>query len=42
MVKLLTNIAHIPSHRAIIKIFLLRANAHITPSKEKLASKISR
>ena len=42
IVILLTNIAQIPSQSAIIKIFLLRANAQITPSKEKLASKTSR
>lgn len=42
MVKLLTNIAHIHSHNAIMKIFLLNAKAHITPSREKLASNISR
>ncbi|MEI7562778.1 MAG: hypothetical protein WCJ39_03555 [bacterium] len=41
-VRLLTNIAPIPSHKAMIKIFLLKANAPITPSKEKLASKTSR
>lgn len=42
MVRLLTNIAPMPSHKAIIKIFLLNANAPITPSNEKLASNTSR
>lgn len=42
MVRLLTNIAPTPSHKAMIKIFLLNANAQITPSKEKLASNTSR
>lgn len=42
IVKLLTNIAHIPSHSAITKIFLLSAKAPITQSNEKLASNTSR
>jgi len=41
-VKLLTNIAPIPNHNAMMKIFLLNANAPMTPSKEKLASKTSK
>jgi hypothetical protein len=42
IVRLLTNIAPIQRPNAIIKIFLLSANAPITPSKEKLASNTSR
>ncbi len=42
IVKLLTNIAPIQSHNAMMKIFLLSAKAPITPSKEKLASNTSR
>ena len=42
MVRLLTNIAHTPSPSAMMKIFLLKANAPITPSNEKLASNTSR
>lgn len=38
----LTNIAPIPSPNAIITIFFVSANAPITPSNEKLASRISR
>ena len=41
-VKDLTNIAQIQSHRAMITMFFESANAQITPSKEKLASRISR
>ena len=41
-VRLLTNIAQTHNHNAMIKIFLLNANAPITPSKEKLASNTSR
>ena len=41
-VRLLTNIAPIHSHNAMMKIFLLSAKAPITPSNEKLASKTSR
>jgi len=41
-VRLLTNIAPIPNPKAMIKMFLLKAKAPITPSKEKLASKTSR
>jgi len=42
IVRLLTNIAPIPSPNAIMKMFLLNANAQITPSNEKLASNTSR
>ena len=42
IVKLLTNIAPIHSPNAIMKMFLLNANAPITPSNEKLASNTSR
>gem|GEM_PF-3000314 len=42
MVRLLTNMAPIPSPNAMMKIFLLNAKAPITPSKEKLASNTSR
>jgi len=42
IVRLLTNIAHTHNHNAMIKIFLLNANAPITPSNEKLASNTSR
>ncbi len=38
----LTNIAQIHSHKAMIIMFLESAKAHMTPSKEKLASSISR
>lgn len=42
MVRLLTNIAPIPNPNAMTKMFLLKANAPITPSNEKLASNTSR
>lgn len=42
IVRLLTNIAQIQSPNAMMKIFLLKANAQITPSNEKLASNTSR
>jgi len=42
IVKLLTNIAQIQSPNAMMNIFLLKANAQITPSNEKLASNTSR
>ncbi len=42
IVKLLTNIAPIPSHKAMMKIFLLSAKAPMTPSNEKLASSTSK
>lgn len=42
IVRLLTNIAPIQSPNAMMKMFLLNANAPITPSKEKLASNTSR
>lgn len=42
IVRLLTNIAQIPNQSAMIKIFLLSANAPMTPSNEKLASNTSR
>lgn len=42
IVRLLTNIAPIPNHNAMMKIFLLNAKAPITPSNEKLASKTSK
>ncbi len=38
----LTNIAQIQSPNAMIIMFFVNANAHITPSNEKLASNISR
>lgn len=41
-VRLLTNIAPIQRPRAMMKMFLLKANAPITPSNEKLASNTSR
>lgn len=42
IVRLLTNIAPIQSHNAMTNIFLLNANAQITPSNEKLASNTSK
>ncbi len=42
IVKLLTNIAPTHNHSAMTKMFLLSANAPITPSKEKLASRTSK
>ena len=42
IVRLLTNMAPIPSPNAMMKMFLLKAKAPITPSNEKLASNTSR